>query len=947
MAALRRILPLAWLVMFRAMVTPCASGADPASAGPDVNPARAGLLTVTGTVRLPDGSPAVGATVTSNSTFGSSAIVARTNDAGRFRLDGVFGEGARLHIDSADGKHQAIRMVSPVAIRVAARSPVEITLSPAVTHEVTVLSDGGPVKGAQIAGSGTDFKVQGVTGQDGKAQLQHPAVEPLQRLSAWHPVLGASGMRDLEDRLPHGMTQLTLLAPGPHTIRVVDPDGKAIGGLELALNAQAEGSDWIVVQDIEAAHVRTDAQGIAIVPWFPREKLKFVEVELISSDWKIDATDRDQITHGLTTVHARRAKSVQGRLVMPDGASAEGILVGGYGFGPGDHSDIPFARAQRDGSFTLRVFSDHGYLVGITDLDWASNLWTGMIIGKDTSNPAEIAIKVYAATPLTARVTRGPERVPIADARVDIANNGNVKWIDSDGRPHSGTAGVFGWLKTDAKGIARAGVGKGEQRLELRSGTWTDGRKIKVTSIEPLEVEFHRPWLGKRKITGRLMLDKAFYQPSPALVARAWTPDARQAPLVGEPKVYPNGGFEVAVDAEHLILLFVDPNTHRSGFATLDVSETSLDVAMEPTATYSGTILDENAHPLVDRTVRFFMPRLLYEPVAAQRTDKAGWFRFADLPANVPLSLAMDFKGGRPDYNIEGGDRVFQPGELRENDPVKPRPMNSRAPIALPAVALSTSVDKICRDAGSSHMRALVVLEGDASPHVLRVTGRLLDYDQVKSVLAYLTLRVEAAQLKTEAATLAGYGWPIPAPGEFVLVALKGNREMIASERVATDKIDPAAAAGEAFLKQHVPPARDALLMLSNARKEARTNGRRVWIVEGGPRCGPCFRLARWIEDHHATLEKDYVIVKVMDGLDDHAREVIDKLPIMNPGIPWHAITEPDGKILVTSEGPLGNIGFPGSVEGIRHFRRMLERTVQRLTSEEVDSLVKSLSPGK
>ena len=102
-----------------------------------------------------------------------------------------------------------------------------------------------------------------------------------------------------------------------------------------------------------------------------------------------------------------------------------------------------------------------------------------------------------------------------------------------------------------------------------------------------------------------------------------------------------------------------------------------------------------------------------------------------------------------------------------------------------------------------------------------------------------------------------------------MLVALKGNREIIASERVSTDKIDPAAAAGEAFLKQHSPPTRNARCWPTPGRKPR--TGRRVWIVEGGPRCGPCFRLARWMEDHHAALEKDYVIVKVMEGLDDHA----------------------------------------------------------------------------
>ena len=64
-----------------------------------------------------------------------------------------------------------------------------------------------------------------------------------------------------------------------------------------------------------------------------------------------------------------------------------------------------------------------------------------------------------------------------------------------------------------------------------------------------------------------------------------------------------------------------------------------------------------------------------------------------------------------------------------------------------------------------------------------------------------------------------------------------------------------------------------------------------MWVIQGGPRCGPCFRLARWIEDHHATLDKDYVIVKLMEGIDEHVTEALAGLPIKDgDGIPWFAI---------------------------------------------------------
>ena len=156
-----------------------------------------------------------------------------------------------------------------------------------------------------------------------------------------------------------------------------------------------------------------------------------------------------------------------------------GILVTGFGRGPTNHGDIPYARARRDGTFRLRVPSEHNYVLGIADLKWASDPWTGMILVKDSAKPAEITMKVYPATPLIVRVTRGPEREPVVNAWVDLKSMGTVNWTDkSTGVKISGTAGgVNTWLTTDADGVARAGVGKGEHVLRLSSGDWNEERK--------------------------------------------------------------------------------------------------------------------------------------------------------------------------------------------------------------------------------------------------------------------------------------------------------------------------------------------------------------------------------------------------------------------------------------------------------------------------------------
>jgi len=118
-----------------------------------------------------------------------------------------------------------------------------------------------------------------------------------------------------------------------------------VAGVKLAIHVRTEKGDWILSGAIEAAQVQTDENGEAVLTWTPRERLKYVKVVMIDSGWK----KVDKIAAGLTTVHIRRKTPVTGRLVMPEGASAEGILITGYGFGPHSTGDIPYARAKQGG----------------------------------------------------------------------------------------------------------------------------------------------------------------------------------------------------------------------------------------------------------------------------------------------------------------------------------------------------------------------------------------------------------------------------------------------------------------------------------------------------------------------------------------------------------------------------------------------------------------------
>ena len=89
-----------------------------------------------------------------------------------------------------------------------------------------------------------------------------------------------------------------------------------------------------------------------------------------------------------------------------------------------------------------------------------------------------------------------------------------------------------------------------------------------------------------------------------------------------------------------------------------------------------------------------------------------------------------------------------------------------------------------------------------------------------------------------------------------------------------------------------------------------------------------------------ALLRKDYVLLS-LDSRNKRGTEVIGKLRAGHDdgGIPWLVVLDAEGKEMVTSDGPKGNIGCPVQPEEIAWFRTMLDRTKKRLTTAELDSI--------
>ena len=109
--------------------------------------------------------------------------------------------------------------------------------------------------------------------------------------------------------------------------------------------------------------------------------------------------------------------------------------------------------------------------------------------------------------------------------------------------------------------------------------------------------------------------------------------------------------------------------------------------------------------------------------------------------------------------------------------------------------------------------------------------------------------------------------------------------------------------------------------------------------------CGPCGRLATFLDQNRQLWEKDYLWVR-MDIRWSGEAEIVKALRgEAEGGLPWLAILDADGKVLATSNKPDdgSNIGYPSEPDSIEHFLHMLKITAQRITADDLSGLKSAL----
>ena len=180
-----------------------------------------------------------------------------------------------------------------------------------------------------------------------------------------------------------------------------------------------------------------------------------------------------------------------------------------------------------------------------------------------------------------------------------------------------------------------------------------------------------------------------------------------------------------------------------------------------------------------------------------------------------------------------------------------------------------------------------------------------------------------------------GVGFPF-------LAVLDGDGRVVTAQR--TDPLEVGdhhdSARVKAFLEKWVAPKVAASKVFEEGLAKASTEDKLVLLHFGAPWCGWCHRLDAFLarDDIAPILGREFVDVRLDLDRMTGAEGILKRYnPGASGGIPWFVFLDPRGTAIVTSDGPKGNIGFPGTPEGIEHFIAMLKKSARKLDRAQIE----------
>ncbi len=927
------------------------------------------ILTMRGTVLLPDGSVAKNAVLERSPENDLSDLVSTTMIDGQFEIrttgTKIIPDTAAILIRTPDWSFQASLKMESRTLRSECAAVKRITLAPATVIRISVTDEKRAVADCHVQVEAGLHKYLGITRADGVAELKIAHAASVLSIIAWsddHRIGGSWTPRKPTNDQYGTDFHIDISHGDPVRVRVVDAGKQPVANVPLLFTAVARGQSVMFVGDNPTSRQTTSAIGEAVFDWVPNWVKHEAAVRVAEdSAWR-EIRDRDgkQRADGVRQIEVvpsplsptNERVAVKGQLSGPT-TDVSGLLMGFLGVQGEDDDqwDVFHARCDGNGRFSARVLPGNRYKIFVNDRDLVSNVWDGVVVDSRTATIRRPELTLTKGVSVEVHVTSGRDQKPMQNASVLFEAS------------HKHKVGPEFWGKTDESGRFVATVAAGELKVRVDVGDWNLEKTVKIAPGEPAKIHLHRQYAEKQTIIGRLVLP-------PGVAADLSNTTVTIAGMDGESEDTATvtsdaqGHFRAGIMAGRVSILATSPNEEFFGCGIVDVREGVIEIPMPATIRYEGHVLESQDQPLAGATIGM-MARLVdrgreyppgtpdfnkqYVELFRDRnvvTDAKGYFVIPKTPQRMELSIWLT-RPGETESSLLGG-KYFEPGQTRPPEIIRIGPSKQTEPLEL--VMSDTLRD--CRLAG---IHALVIVFGAGDIAASFTKTHLSDPEETddetdpanEGIYSYLPRIIngpKAADLADRRTYFAAHNWPFPEANSLFLAAINGDGKELGRLSLDVSKDQAAAKDVAAFIKTHLPPRRDARAGYEAALAEAKRSRRRVWVRVGQTRCGACFSFSRWLDSQRELLAKDYVLFQFDHARDLNGPELSVALKLDREGDPCHSILDSDGKELINSIGPLGNIGDPsGSFEGAHHLRKMLKTTAQNLSDDDIESLIRSL----
>lgn len=577
-------------------------------------------------------------------------------------------------------------------------TPIRILLRPSLTVEAEVVdAEGKPVSGAAVEViAWYEPLAHGTTNAKGLATIRFPPDAKVDWVIALKSGAGFDYYENYETRhlsskpgdLPKSVK---LVLDGARRVRIkaLDSANKPVAGVGF--------TPWLIqkkgkiekanLSGSELATAYTNERGVAIFDWIPRNMEE--EIPFVFHERAYHCPERPEFWPSgdniELTARLLRNTRISGKVFLPDGKPAEGILI--QAEGQGDKHDYcrTWARTAADGSYIMTdIFPNLSYIVAVVDDAWAAPSHTGIMMREDRPRD-DLDFHLTRGTLIRGTLTIGTDRKPVIEKTVTLVQNGAElpkEWSIRVGPPYERERSVR-WAKTDRDGRYEFRVGPGKYTLLGALGpAQSEQRDLTVVTEEEILQDFHfaeAQEVARVKLTG-IVLNKADKKTGihDTLVTGIADATGRLAGGHFQAVTDAGGRFTAERFLNNYVLYARSADGTLAGTEWISESAENAEIYVSPAATVTGRVVDTDGKPLANQKVRCELiirwddtpggrgiGLSTHYPVLRTLSDEDGRFSLAGLPVGARFNIAVI---EREDAIAEHKLEVTQPGIVEVPD---------------------------------------------------------------------------------------------------------------------------------------------------------------------------------------------------------------------------------------------------------------------------------------